>query len=102
MSCNVSVYRLSVDSTYNTRRIVLVLNTRTVDTDSRQGHNMYLLIIIGPLLGALISIIYGRQLGNKGISIVAIAATSIGAISGTIAAYEVLICGSSTYINLGN
>lgn len=62
---------------------------------------MYLSILILPLLGSIISGFMGRKIGVTGAHIITCTCLFLSAILATIAFYEVGICGSSVFINLG-
>jgi NADH-ubiquinone oxidoreductase chain 5 len=62
---------------------------------------MYLSIIVLPLLGSLVSGFLGRKVGITGSQIVSCGSLIITSILISIAFYEVGLCGSPVYINLG-
>ncbi len=61
---------------------------------------MYLTILILPLLGSIISGLFGRKIGVTGSHIVTITCLVISSVLSSIAFYEVLIAGSPVEINL--
>ena len=63
---------------------------------------MYILIIILPLLGSLSAGLLGRKIGIKGSQFITISNLVISSLFMSIAFYEVCICGSPVYINLGS
>lgn len=63
---------------------------------------MYFLIIILPLLGSLSAGLLGRKIGIKGSQLITITSLIISSLFMTIAFYEVCICGTPVYINLGS
>ncbi len=52
-------------------------------------------------MGAVIVGILGRYIGGKGINIVILLGTLIGVIVAILQGYEVLLCGATTYISIG-
>nr|YP_008816167.1 NADH dehydrogenase subunit 5 [Roya obtusa]YP_009755755.1 NADH dehydrogenase subunit 5 [Roya anglica]AGZ90377.1 NADH dehydrogenase subunit 5 [Roya obtusa]QIQ22994.1 NADH dehydrogenase subunit 5 [Roya anglica] len=62
---------------------------------------MYLLIITFPLLGSLVSGIFGRNLGSRGAAIVTTTCVFISALLSCVAFYEVALQASTCYIKLG-
>lgn len=52
-------------------------------------------------MGALIVGIWGRYIGGRGVNIVIIGGSLIGVIVALLQGYEVLICGCTTYITIG-
>jgi NADH-ubiquinone oxidoreductase chain 5 len=63
---------------------------------------MYLSIIVLPILGSLVSGLLGRKVGVTGSHIVTCGSLIICSILITIAFYEVGLCGSPVYINIGS
>jgi len=63
---------------------------------------MYLGIIVLPLLGSIVSGLLGRKVGVTGSHIVTCGSLIISSILISIAFYEVGLCGSPVYINIGN
>jgi len=63
---------------------------------------MYLSILILPLLGSLISGFMGRKIGVTGAHLITCICLFFASILATIAFYEVGICGSPVFINLGS
>jgi NADH-ubiquinone oxidoreductase chain 5 len=61
---------------------------------------VYLTILILPLLGSIISGLFGRKIGVTGSHIVTITCLVISSVLSSIAFYEVLIAGSPVEINL--
>jgi len=62
---------------------------------------MYLSIIVLPILGSLVSGLLGRKVGVTGSHIVTCGSLIISSLLITIAFYEVGLCGSPVYINIG-
>ncbi len=62
---------------------------------------MYLSIIVLPILGSLVSGLLGRKVGVTGSHIVTCGSLIICSLLITIAFYEVGLCGSPVYINIG-
>jgi NADH-ubiquinone oxidoreductase chain 5 len=63
---------------------------------------MYLSILILPLLGSLVSGFFGRKVGITGSQFITCACLILSSILVTVAFYEVGICGSPVYVNLGS
>lgn len=63
---------------------------------------MYISIILLPLLGSIVSGLLGRKIGVTGSQIISCSCLIISSILMTFAFYEVGICGSPVYINLGS
>jgi NADH-ubiquinone oxidoreductase chain 5 len=63
---------------------------------------MYLSIIILPLLGSLVSGFLGRKIGVTGAQFITCTCLLLSSLLMTLAFYEVGICGSPVYINLGS
>lgn len=63
---------------------------------------MYLTILILPLLGSIISGLFGRKIGITGSHIITIFCLLLSSILSTIAFYEVIFSGSPVYILLIN
>ena len=63
---------------------------------------MYLSIIILPLLGSLVSGFLGRKIGVTGAQFITCTCLLLSSFLMTLAFYEVGICGSPVYINLGS
>uniref|UniRef100_UPI00315C6309 NADH dehydrogenase subunit 5 n=1 Tax=Infundibulicybe hongyinpan TaxID=2486348 RepID=UPI00315C6309 len=63
---------------------------------------MYLSIIILPLLGSIVSGFMGRKIGVTGAQFIACTCLVLSSVLMTFAFYEVGICGSPVYINLGS
>jgi NADH-ubiquinone oxidoreductase chain 5 len=63
---------------------------------------MYLSILILPFLGSFISGFLGRKIGFTGVHFITCISLIFSSILATIAFYEVGICGSPVYINLGS
>jgi len=63
---------------------------------------MYLSIIILPLLGSIVSGLMGRKIGVTGVHFITCSSLFLSSILMSIAFYEVGICGSPVYINLGS
>ena len=63
---------------------------------------MYLSIIIFPLLGSIASGFLGRKIGVTGSHFISCVCLSISSILITTAFYEVCLCNSPVYINLGS
>lgn len=61
---------------------------------------MYLSIIILPLLGSLVSGIFGRKIGSTGSYFFTITCLTISSILASIAFFEVILSDSSVSINL--
>ena len=62
---------------------------------------MYLTILILPLLGSLISGLFGKKIGVTGSHIVTISCLLLSCIFSTIAFFEVVVNQSPVYIYLG-
>lgn len=63
---------------------------------------MYLSILILPLLGSFVSGFMGRKIGVKGAHLMTCSCLMLASILATFAFYEVGICGSPVFINLGS
>lgn len=63
---------------------------------------MYILIILLPLLGSLSAGLLGRKIGIKGSQFITITTLLLSSLFMSIAFYEICICGSPVYINLGS
>ena len=63
---------------------------------------MYIAILILPLLGSIASGLMGRKVGVTGAHIITCTCLILSSVLATIAFYEVGICGSPVYINLGS
>lgn len=63
---------------------------------------MYLSILLLPLLGSIASGFFGRKLGITGSQFISCVCLGFSSLFITIAFYEVCICGSPVYINLGS
>jgi len=63
---------------------------------------MYISIIILPLLGSIVSGFMGRKIGVTGAQFITCSCLLLSSLLMTIAFYEVGICGSPVYINLGS
>jgi NADH-ubiquinone oxidoreductase chain 5 len=63
---------------------------------------MYLSIILLPLLGSLVSGLIGRKIGKTGSQIISCSCLILSSILMSVAFYEVGICGSPVYIQLGS
>ena len=63
---------------------------------------MYLSILILPLLGSIVSALMGRKIGVTGAHIITCSCLILSAGLASLAFYEVGICGSPVYINLGS
>ena len=63
---------------------------------------MYLSILILPFLGSFISGFLGRKIGFTGARVLTCTCLFLSSILATIAFYEVGICGSPVFINLGS
>jgi NADH-ubiquinone oxidoreductase chain 5 len=63
---------------------------------------MYLSILLFPLLGSIASGFFGRKIGITGSQIISCVCLGISSLFITIAFYDVCICGSPVYINLGS
>ena len=63
---------------------------------------MYLSILLLPLLGSMASGFFGRKLGFTGSQFISCVCLGFSSLFITIAFYEVCICGSPVYINLGS
>ena len=63
---------------------------------------MYLSILILPFLGSFISGFLGRKIGFTGAHLITCTCLFLSSILATIAFYEVGICGSPVFINLGS
>ena len=63
---------------------------------------MYISIIILPLLGSIVSGFMGRKIGVTGAQFITCSCLFLSSLLMTIAFYEVGICGSPVYINLGS
>lgn len=63
---------------------------------------MYLSIIILPLLGSIVSGLMGRKVGVTGVHFITCTSLFLSSVLMSIAFYEVGICGSPVYINLGS
>lgn len=63
---------------------------------------MYLLILILPLLGSIVSGLLGRKIGVTGSHIITCTCLIIASILATVAFYETGICSSPVSINLGS
>ena len=63
---------------------------------------MYISIIAFPLLGCIISLLFGRHLGGKGAGMCTLIGVGCSFFLSTIAFYEVAWCGSPSYIRLEN
>lgn len=63
---------------------------------------MYLSILILPLLGSFVSGFMGRKIGVKGAHFITCTCLILASILATFAFYEVGICGSPVFINLGS
>jgi NADH-ubiquinone oxidoreductase chain 5 len=63
---------------------------------------MYLSIIIFPLLGSVASGFLGRKIGVTGSHFISCVCLSISSILIATAFYEVCLCNSPVYINLGS
>jgi NADH-ubiquinone oxidoreductase chain 5 len=63
---------------------------------------MYLSILILPLFGSLVSGFFGRKVGITGAQFITCACLILSSILVTVAFYEVGICGSPVYVNLGS
>jgi NADH-ubiquinone oxidoreductase chain 5 len=63
---------------------------------------MYLSIIIFPLLGSIASGFLGRKIGVTGSHFISCVCLSISSILIATAFYEVCLCNSPVYINLGS
>jgi NADH-ubiquinone oxidoreductase chain 5 len=63
---------------------------------------MYLSIIMLPLLGSMVSGFLGRKIGVTGAQFITCICLLLSSLLMTFAFYEVGICGSPVYINLGS
>src|SRR6201990_49813 len=63
---------------------------------------MYLSIIILPLLGSIVTGFMGRKVGVTGAHVISCTCLFLSSLLMTVAFYEVGICGSPVYINLGS
>jgi len=63
---------------------------------------MYLSILILPLLGSFVSGFMGRKIGVKGAQFITCTCLILASILATFAFYEVGICESPVFINLGS
>ena len=63
---------------------------------------MYLSILLFPLLGSIASGFFGRKIGITGSQFISCVCLGFSSLLITIAFYDVCICGSPVYINLGS
>lgn len=67
---------------------------------NKKNKNMYISIVILPILAAILSGLYGRGLGVKGVYIINVGCIGITTILALIAFYEVVLCNSPVSIEL--
>ena len=61
---------------------------------------MYITIVLLPFLGAILSGLFGRALGVKGVHIINVSCLLITTLIALIAYYEVVLCNSPVSIDL--
>lgn len=66
----------------------------------RQLENMYLLIVLLPLLGSSVAGFFGRFLGSEGTAIITTTCVSFSSILSFIAFYEVALGASACYLRI--
>lgn len=63
---------------------------------------MYLTLLLLPGLSTIITGLFGRKLGTSGSHLVSLFLITLASVLTLVAFYEVVICGSSVYMDLGN
>ena len=72
----------------------------TIDLLQSHINNMYLLIVLLPLLSFLVASLFGRFIGRIGSTIITTSLIFLTAFLSTVAFYEVALAEANCYINL--